>query len=241
MPAKTEGHTIKRFDQELAHVQGLMMKMGGMVEDQVLQAIDALRNEDLEAAERVVERDHAINALDVKADEEIVNILALRQPVGGDLRLIMSIAKAITDLERIGDEAEKIGRMTVHMCNTTQGTPKKRLLRDVRSIGKLASRMVHDSLDAFARLDLEKAVATAEGDTELDSEFQAALRRLVTYIMEDPRTLGHAIHIIWIIKALERVGDHAKNIAEYVVYLVQGKDVRHIDVQVLAADVLNEE
>ena len=128
MQAQNEGHTIKRFDEELAHLQGLMMKMGEMVEDQIHRSIDALRNEDLEAAETVVERDHAINAMDVKADEEIVNILALRQPVGGDLRLIMSIAKAVTDLERIGDEAEKIGRMTVHICNTTQGTPKKRLL-----------------------------------------------------------------------------------------------------------------
>jgi phosphate transport system protein len=139
----------------------------------------------------------------------------------------MSLSKAVTDLERIGDEAEKIARMTIKTYDGVSSPPSAKLLRDVTPMAKLATDMLHGCLDALARLDVEKAVNVANDD-ELDQEFQSALRRLITYMMEDPRTIGHAISVLFIIKALERIGDHAKNIAEYIIYLVKGKDVRHV-------------
>ena len=173
-------------------------------------------------------RDHVVNFLDVQADEQIVNLLALRQPVGKDLRMILSLGKAVTDLERIGDEAERIARVTLDIHGSSSPPPGPGLLADAYRMSKLATRMLHDVLDALARLDVEKAIDVARCDTELDSEFQAALRRLSTYIMEDARNVGHAINVTFIVKSLERIGDHSKNIAEYVIFLVKGKDVRHV-------------
>lgn len=232
-------HIVKRFDEELASLRSLMLEMGGMVEGQIGKAVTALLEEDLEAAQEVIDQDHVVNGLDVRADEEITTLLARRQPMGWDLRMVMSIAKAVTDLERMGDEAEKIARMTLHMYDGDQPLPRKQLLHDVRKIGALASHMLRDCLDAFARLDVEKAVAVAQLDLDLDAEYQAGQRRIMTYVMEDARTIGTAMDVMWIIKALERVGDHAKNISEYVVYLVQGKDVRHISPSKLAENVLD--
>ncbi len=188
-----------------------------------------------------VARDQVINGLQVKADEDCVSLIALRQPLGSDLRLIMSLSKIVTDLERIGDEAEKIARMTIKTYDGDSSPPSAKLLRDVVPMAKLAQNMLHNCLDALARLDVEKAVEVAQGDDELDQEFQSALRRLITYMMEDPRTIGHAINVIFIVKALERIGDHSKNIAEYLIYLVKGKDVRHVSMDVLVQDALKEE
>jgi phosphate transport system protein len=227
MAVSKQEHTVKRYDQEIAHLRSLVLEMGGLVEDQINKAIKALDDEDINGAREVVARDHLVNGLEVKADEESINLIALRQPLGSDLRTIMSLYKTVTDLERIGDEAEKIARMVVHIYNSNTSPPSNRLFRDILSMSKLAANMLHDSLDALARLDVDKAIAVTQGDTELDSEFQAALRRLITYMMEDTRTIGHSIDVIFMIKALERIGDHAKNIAEYVIYLVKGKDIRH--------------
>ena len=202
--------------------------MGGLVEDQIAKAMNALRDADPEAARNVVARDHVVNFLDVQADEQIVNLLALRQPVGKDLRMILSLGKTVTDLERIGDEAERIARMTLDIHGSDRPPPDALLLNDAFRMSTLATRMLHDVLDALARLDVDKAIEVARGDTELDHEFQAALRRLSTYIMEDARNVGHIINVTFIIKSLERIGDHSKNIAEYVVFLVKGKDVRHV-------------
>ena len=188
----------------------------------------------------MISRDQIINGLQVKADEDCVSLIALRQPLGSDLRLIMSLSKIVTDLERIGDEAEKIARMTVKTYDGISSPPSAKLLRDVVPMAKLAQDMLHGCLDALARLDVEKAVEVAQGDDELDQEFQSALRRLITYMMEDPRTIGHAINVIFIVKALERIGDHSKNIAEYIIYLVKGKDVRHVSMDVLVQDALEE-
>ncbi len=209
--------------------------------EQIQHAIQALDDEDLTAAREVVARDQVINGLQVKADEDCVSLIALRQPLGSDLRLIMSLSKIVTDLERIGDEAEKIARMTIKTYDGDSSPPSAKLLRDVVPMAKLAQNMLHNCLDALARLDVEKAVEVAQGDDELDQEFQSALRRLITYMMEDPRTIGHAINVIFIVKALERIGDHSKNIAEYLIYLVKGKDVRHVSMDVLVQDALKEE
>ena len=223
-----EEHIFKRFDQELADLNGVVLRMGGLVEDQIAKAMKALRDADVEAARQVVARDHVVNFLDVQADEQIVNLLALRQPVGRDLRMILSLGKTVTDLERIGDEAERIARMTIDIHGTGGPPPGARLLGDAFRMSTLATRMLHDVLDALARLDVDKAIRVARGDTELDNEFQAALRHLSTYIMEDARNVGHIINVTFILKSLERIGDHSKNIAEYVVFLVKGKDVRHV-------------
>ena len=241
MAISQDAHTVKQFDVLLANLRNLVLEMGGLVEEQIQHAIQALDDEDLTAAREVVARDQVINGLQVKADEDCVSMIALRQPLGSDLRLIMSLSKIVTDLERIGDEAEKIARMTVKTYDGISSPPSAKLLRDVVPMAKLAQDMLHGCLDALARLDVEKAVEVAQGDDELDQEFQSALRRLITYMMEDPRTIGHAINVIFIVKALERIGDHSKNIAEYIIYLVKGKDVRHVSMDVLVQDALKEE
>ena len=241
MAISQDAHTVKQFDVQLANLRNLVLEMGGLVEEQIKRAIQALDDEDITAAREVISRDQIINGLQVKADEDCVSIIALRQPLGSDLRLIMSLSKIVTDLERIGDEAEKIARMTVKIYEGIGSPPSAKLLRDVVPMAKLAQDMLHGCLDALARLDVEKAVEVAQGDDELDQEFQSALRRLITYMMEDPRTIGHAINVIFIVKALERIGDHSKNIAEYLIYLVKGKDVRHVSMDVLVQDALKEE
>ena len=241
MAISQDAHTVKQFDIQLANLRNLVLEMGGLVEEQIKRAIEALDDEDITAAREVISRDQIINGLQVKADEDCVSLIALRQPLGSDLRLIMSLSKIVTDLERIGDEAEKIARMTVKTYDGVSSPPSAKLLRDVVPMAKLAQDMLHGCLDALARLDVEKAVEVAQGDDELDQEFQSALRRLITYMMEDPRTIGHAINVIFIVKALERIGDHSKNIAEYLIYLVKGKDVRHVSMDVLVQDALKEE
>ena len=241
MAISQDAHTVKQFDIQLANLRNLVLEMGGLVEEQIKRAIQALDDEDIIASREVISRDQIINGLQVKADEDCVSIIALRQPLGSDLRLIMSLSKIVTDLERIGDEAEKIARMTVKIYEGIGSPPSAKLLRDVVPMAKLAQDMLHGCLDALARLDVEKAVEVAQGDDELDQEFQSALRRLITYMMEDPRTIGHAINVIFIVKALERIGDHSKNIAEYIIYLVKGKDVRHVSMDVLVQDALKEE
>ena len=220
-------HISQRFDQELAAVRSLVLEMGGLVEEQIALATQALLQNDQELAKTVVLNDHRVNALEVRIDEECTSILARRQPIASDLRLIIAVIKTITDLERIGDEAEKIARMAIHL-NQHERSANPALLHDVQTMAVLARRMVRDALDAFARLDVSEAVDVKKQDKSLDLEFQSAIRHLITYMMEDPRTIGRAIDVLFVVKALERIGDHAKNIGEYVIYLVKGKDIRHI-------------
>ena len=240
MPISHDAHTVKQFDAQLANLRNLVLEMGGLVEDQIKYAVKSLDDEVLTLAREVIARDQIINGLQVKIDEDTITLIATRQPVGSDLRLIMSLSKAVTDLERIGDEAEKIARMTIKTYDVVSSPPSAKLLRDVTPMAKLATDMLHGCLDALARVDVEMAVNVARGDDNLDQEFQSALRRLITYMMEDPRTIGHAISVLFIIKALERIGDHAKNIAEYIIYLVKGKDVRHVSMDTLEKDALAE-
>ena len=236
---QSDEHTFKRFDQELADLNDIVFRMGGLIEEQIMNAMEALRYEDVEAARNVIARDHVVNFLEVQADEQAVNMLALRQPMGRDLRMIMSLGRTVSDLERIGDEAEAIARMTIHMYGETGTAPSHKLLRDTHSMSRLALGMLRDSLDSLARLDVDKAIETAKRDAELDSEFQAGLRRLATYIMEDARNVGHTINATFILKSLERIGDHSKDIAECVIYLVKGKDVRHVSPESLDKDLLD--
>lgn len=234
-------HTVKRFDTELSELKALVLRMGGLVHEQIDWAVDAVARQDEEKCRDIIARDHVVNFMEVQADEMIINMLAKRQPMGSDLRTIMSLGKTVTDLERIGDEAERIARMGLQMFGGAQGrVPGNKLLSDADSMAALAKSMLTDALDAFARLDVDLALTVAKQDIDLDNAFQSALRRLATYTMEDPRNVGRVIDATFIVKSLERIGDHAKNIAEHVIYLVKGKDVRHVSSESLTEKVLDD-
>jgi phosphate transport system protein len=222
-------HTSKQYDAELEALRSRVLQMGGMVEQQIVRSIDALSSCNLPLIEQIVADDHKVNALEVEMDDMCNHVIARRQPAAGDLRLIMAVVKTVTDLERIGDEAEKIARMAKLICESDRlHTPR---FTEIRRMGELALGMVRMALDAFARLDPVTAARVAREDLQLDDEFRAILRQLITFMMEDPRTISLSLEIVFVSKALERIGDHAKNIAEYVIFLLKGKDVRHTTVE----------
>lgn len=221
-------HTSKQFDVELEDVRERVLTMGGFVEQQIVDAVRALVDGDGERGEQVARSDYKINAMEVEIDEDCTRILARRQPQAGDLRLVLAIVKTITDLERIGDEAEKIARMALQLAG--QDRPAS-ALRQIDVLGRHVRQMVRDALDAFARMDPDTALKVAQADAEVDREYEGAMRQCITFMMEDPRTIRHMLDVMWAVKALERIGDHSTNIGEYVVYLVGGKDVRHIGVE----------
>lgn len=226
MPAE---HITKQFDIELETVRAKVLEMGGLVENQIKSAVDALHRGDCDLASRVIELDHRVNALEVSIDEDCNHIIARRQPAAGDLRLILAIIKTITDLERIGDEASKIARMAILIHKRDRNIPSLRM--DLRHIAHLAMTMLNHTLDAYARLDINEATQVLRDDFEVDEAFRGILRQLITFMMEDPRTISNAIEFLFAAKALERIGDHATNMAEYVIFLVKGKDVRHTSVE----------
>ena len=229
-------HTSKQFDAELDTVRAQVLQMGGLVESQIRLAIEALVHDDVPLMNRVIKDDHRVNAMEVQIDESCNQIIARRQPAAGDLRMVMTVVKTITDLERIGDEAAKIARMGKLLSQ------RKSLIlpryTEVKRIAELALDMLHKSLDAFARLDLFYTAQVVRQDELVDEEFRTILRYLITYMMEDPRTISTALEILFIAKAIERIGDHAKNMSEYVVYMVKGKDVRHVTVEEIEREVL---
>ncbi|MDR2195888.1 MAG: phosphate signaling complex protein PhoU [Gallionellaceae bacterium] len=222
-------HISRQFDAELEAVRARVLQMGGLVESQIRFAIEALNSGDVALMNRVIESDHRVNAMEVEIDEICNRIISRRQPVAGDLRLIVMVIKTITDLERIGDEAEKIARMALLLSQ------KERLLlpryNEITHAADLAIDMLRKSLDAFARLDMGCAAQVVRQDERVDEEFRTIMRYLVTFMMEDPRTISTALEILFVAKAIERIGDHAKNMSEYVVYMVKGRDVRHVTVE----------
>ncbi|AMS31357.1 MAG: phosphate signaling complex protein PhoU [Betaproteobacteria bacterium] len=224
-------HTSKKFDAELEAVRSRVLQMGGLVEQQIVRAMEVLVHGDLSLADKVIADDHRVNALEVGIDDDCTHIIAKRQPTASDLRMLMAVVKTITDLERIGDEAKKIARMAKQLHQS--GTRLSTQLADVRYACNIALDMLNSSLDAFARLDVSGAAKVVQQDEEVDERFRAILRQLMTFMMEDPRTISASIDILFIAKAIERIGDHAKNMSEYVVYLVKGKDVRHITTEEL--------
>lgn len=228
-------HTAKQFDIELEAVRAKVLRMGGLVEEQIENAIDALYSGDLLLADQVIANDHRVNGLEVSIDEDCQHIIARRQPAASDLRLLMAIVKTITDLERIGDEAEKVARMAklVHESDV----PHIARAINLRHVGGLAVDMLGKALDSFARLDVASATQVLKDDVEVDESFRGTLRQLVTYMMEDPRTISRSLEMMFAAKAVERIGDHAKNIAEYVIFLVKGKDVRHTSVEQIEREV----
>ncbi|HEY5740256.1 MAG TPA: phosphate signaling complex protein PhoU [Gammaproteobacteria bacterium] len=219
------GHISKRFDQELEDIHNKVLSMGGLVENQVANGIRSLVQSDSELARKVIADDHKVNRMEVEIDEECVHILARRQPAAGDLRLIVAVIKTITDLERIGDQAEKLGRIQLEL---EQQEISSSAYIKLEHLGELVAKILHSTLDAFARMNVADAMATMELDNRVNDEYDGLMREMITHMMEDPRTIRSSLRISWCARALERIGDHAKNICEYVVFLVQGKDVRHI-------------
>ncbi|SEM85416.1 phosphate signaling complex protein PhoU [Halomonas caseinilytica] len=219
-------HISRQFNHELEELKTHLMAMGGLVEKQVQDAVSALLEGDSSLAERVVDNDRAVNDMQIKIDDECTRVLARRQPAASDLRLVLAVIRAASDLERIGDEASKIARNAIELIDNNVGG---RGFVEVRIISEHVRRMMRDALTSFARFDTELALQVVQEDEQVDNEYQTAMRSLMTFMMEDARSISPVLGIMWILRALERVGDHANNLAEYVVYLVKGLDIRHTD------------
>lgn len=233
--ASVHGHHIsQQFNLELEEIKSSMLEMGGLVEKQLADAVAAIISADSELGDTVRANDDSVNAMQVSLDEACNRILARRQPAASDLRLVLGIIKAVNDLERIGDESAKIARLAVDLSD--QGESSQGYI-EIRHIGSRVREMVNMALDAFARYDVDAALAVAKEDVNVDMEYRTAMREMVTYMIEDPRSISRVLNIIWALRALERVGDHAKNIAEHVVYMVMGADVRHASLSNMEAKV----
>ncbi len=217
-------HISQKFNDELEDIRSRALQMGGMVEKQVSGGLQALLEGNSELGNKVAKLDHEVNSLEVEIDEACTQVLARRQPAASDLRLIVTVIKVITDLERIGDEAEKLGRFAVDLASSRE-LPAYR--KELRHLGELVQTMLHDALDCFARMDYEAALKVAARDDDVNAEYETLSRLLITHVMEDPRQVKNVFNITWCARALERIGDHSVNICEYVVFLVKGKDIRH--------------
>jgi len=221
----SDKHLSSQFDADLNLVSSKVLEMGGVVESQIITAMQALNEFDVEAADRVITTEDTINTMEIEIDEECSNIIARRQPAARDLRLVLAISKTITNLERAGDEAEKIAKRTKRLME--DGASRSVNIAEIKVSGEMAVSILRRALDAFARLDTVAAAQIVRDDKAIDEEFRAFVRKLVTYMMEDPRTISVGLDYLFIAKAIERIGDHAKNIAEFIIYIVKGTDVRH--------------
>ncbi len=217
-------HISRQFNDELEEVRSHLLAMGGMVEKQVADAVSSLVNADSALALEVLTTEKKINSMELAIDEECTRVIALRQPAASDLRLLVVATKANIDLERMGDEASKVAKMAIKLSE--DGVLPKGYI-EVRHIGAHVCTMLHDALDAFARFDADLALQVVHEDRSVDMEYESAMRQLVTFMMEDPRYITRVLNVLWSLRALERIGDHARNIAEHVIYLVKGRDVRH--------------
>ena len=223
-------HISKQFNSDLEDLKTQLLEMGGLVEQQVIDALKAIESGDSGLAERVLVNENEVDRREVKLDEDCTVVLARRQPAASDLRLVLAVAKVNRDLERMGDEANKVAKMALAL---SEGGDNTKGYSEVRHIGQIVVKMINLALDAFARYDVLTALEVAQKDKEVDREYESAVRELMTYMMEDPRSISRVMNAMWALRALERIGDHAKNIAEHIIYLVRGLDVRHISVQEL--------
>ncbi|PVV05644.1 MAG: phosphate transport system regulatory protein PhoU [gamma proteobacterium symbiont of Ctena orbiculata] len=235
----TSGHTVKAFSEELDSINKLVVELGELGLDQLRRAVQTLRDEDTKEAGLVIDRDRELNEIDIRADEEIIRLIAKRQPMAKDLRDILTVQKIITDLERVGDEARKIANLTIHFYDNGKPPPSNEILSDIYDMASFVDEMLSLSLRAFVDVDSKAAMAVIEKEGRLFDEFRGALRRLSTFIMEDSRSVGHMVDIVLALRALERIGGHAKNIGGHVIFLMTGKDVRHEDINVIHSELAN--
>lgn len=230
-------HISQKFDEEMENLKNSVLKMGGLVEQQIRRATDALKTLDSNEAEEIVQHDEFINALEVSIDEECARILVRRQLAASDLRMVVAVIKTITDLERIGDEAERIAKMAINISEKDSVFHNRYI--GITHLSEHVIMMVHKALDAFARLDTNEAFTVVRDDEKADAEYQSIMRQMLTYMMEDPRTISESLDIMQAARALERIGDHAMNIGEYIIYLVLGKDIRHISIRDVERNVVS--
>ncbi len=218
-------HISRQFNSDLEALKAHLLQMGGVVEQQLLDCIQSLETADSDLAQQVLTAEVQSNNFEISIDEECTRILARRQPAASDLRMVLAVAKIVRDLERIGDESAKIAKMAIILSE--QGDSPRGYV-EIRHIGSHVRNMVRDSLTSFARYDADLALMVAREDKEVDQEYGSAMRELITFMMEDPRTISRVLNVLWALRSLERIGDHARNIAEQVIYLVKGKDARHL-------------
>jgi phosphate transport system protein len=218
-------HISQQFDKELEDIRSRVMTMGGLVEDSLSQVLEALSRADIEMAERIASSDYLVNEMEVSIDAECTAILLRRQPAASDLRLVLAVSKIITDLERVGDEVKKVARVVARL---SMSGGQESYYVGIIAMGHHVRRMLRAALDAFARMDSQAALEAAQEDPEVDKELEAIMRQLITYMMEDPRSIRGVLDAVLAARALERVGDHADNICENAIFLVEGKDVRHV-------------
>jgi phosphate transport system protein len=230
-------HTSRRFNEDLERVRAKVLAMGGFVEQQLSQALTALVQGDSALGQSVASQDYKVNGMEVSIDEECSRILATRAPAAGDLRMVVATIKTITDLERIGDECERIGTIASRLATVERPADR---YREVKHLGRTVQLMVHNMLDACARLDANLALETARNDRMVDEEYESIQRQCITFMMEDPRTIRRALDVMWVVRSLERIGDHAKNICEYIIYMVHGKDIRHTSLERVAEELKSE-
>ncbi len=227
----TDKHLSTQFDTELSGISTRVLEMGGLVESQVAQAVYALTNFSAETASQVLVLEETVNTMEVEIDRDLSSIIARRQPTARDLRLLIAISKTIANLERVGDEAARVARTVQRLINTGVSSRLRLPVADLKFESELAVAQLRKALDAFARLDVEKALEVLKQDDQIDQEFEGLMRKLITFMMEDPRTISSSIDLVFVAKAIERVGDHAKNLAEQIIYIVKGTDVRHNSVE----------
>jgi phosphate transport system protein len=219
-------HIYRQYNAELEEVRTRVLEMGGLVEQQVERAVRALVTGDSELAEQVIYDDTKVNSLEVQIDEDCSEIIARRQPAAGDLRFIIAVIKTITDLERMGDEADRIARMAMAL---SQREPPADRYSEIRHLGEMVRRLAHDALDAYARTDVQAALEVRPRDRQIDQEYESIYRQMITFMMEDPRSIPRTLDVLWAARALERIADRSCNICEYVIYMVKGRDVRHLN------------
>ena len=221
---KIDQHISQKYNEELEAIRNLVLSMGGIVEQMLTDAVRALVEGDVALSEQVRATDRKVNDLELQIDDQCARVMARRQPAASDLRLLIATIKIVNDLERMGDQAEKVAILAARLSDQEPGTWGR---RELEHVGQLVRRMVRDSLDAYARHDVELAYAVTRDDKRVDSEYEALTRQAIIFMMEDPRTIRRSLDVLWSARAIERIGDHAKNVAEFVVYLVKGEDIRH--------------
>ncbi len=219
-------HTSSHFNDDMEGIKTRVLEMGGLVEKQVTDALMAIEEADSGLAAEVIETEERVDEMEKLIDEAIAKLIALRQPAASDLRMVLGASKAVRDLERAGDEAQKIAKMAIKL---SESGDSGKGYQEVRHIGDNVLKMIGKTLDAFARLDAAKALKTIKKDNKIDQDYSSAMREMITYMMEDPRSISRSLDVMWVLRSLERIADHAQNICEQVVYLVEGKDIRHSD------------